>query len=212
MALFLDIILHLDIYLGTIIAKFGDWTYLIIGLMIFCETGLVITPFFPGDSLLFAAGALAAPGYLNPWLLFITITLAAILGDAVNYYIGAYLGPKIFRSETSRFFKKEHLENTRRFYQKYGGKTIILARFLPVIRTFAPLVAGIGAMNYWRFAIYNVTGALLWSAIFISSGYYFGNLEVVKNNFSIFILLIIVASFLPGLGEYIKHKRRQKDV
>ncbi|OGY92863.1 MAG: hypothetical protein A3H70_02905 [Candidatus Komeilibacteria bacterium RIFCSPLOWO2_02_FULL_48_11] len=212
MALFLDIILHLDTYLGTIIAQFGNWTYLILGLIIFCETGLVVTPFFPGDSLLFTAGTLAAPGYLDPWLLFIVIALAAILGDAVNYQIGAYFGPKMFHSEKSRFFKREYLESTRRFYEKYGGKTIILARFLPVVRTFAPFVAGIGAMSYWRFAVYNIAGGALWSAIFVWGGYYFGNLEVVKNNFSIFIILIIAVSFLPGLAEYAKYKHRQRDV
>lgn len=212
MALFLDIILHLDAYLGTIIAQFGNWTYLILGLIIFCETGLVITPFLPGDSLLFTAGALAAPGFLDPWLLFFIIAAAAILGDAVNYQIGAYFGPKIFRNEKSRFFKKEHLENTHRFYQKYGGKTIILARFLPVIRTFAPFVAGIGAMSYWRFATYNIAGGVLWSGLFVWGGYYFGNLEVVKNNFSIFILLIILLSLFPAISEYTKHKRRRKAV
>lgn len=207
MALIIDIILHLDTYLGSIISQFGNWTYLIIGLIIFCETGLVVAPFLPGDSLLFASGAFAAQGFLGVWKLFFIITAAAILGDLVNYQVGAYFGPKIFRSETSRLFKKEHIKRTNNFYEKYGGKTIILARFVPIVRTFAPLVAGIGTMSYWRFASYNIIGAILWAGVFVFSGFYFGDLEIVKENFSIFILLVIFVSILPGIFEYIRARK-----
>lgn len=206
LAVFLDVILHVDVYLGDIINQFGAWSYLVIFGIIFCETGLVIAPFLPGDSLLFASGAFAAQGYFNIIWLYFIITLASILGDMVNYRVGRWLGPRVFSNEKSRFFKKEYLERTHQFYQKYGGKTIILARFIPIVRTFAPFVAGVGAMNYWQFAVYNVAGAFIWSAVFVLGGYYFGNLDIIKNNFSAFILIIILVSLLPGIAQFIKHK------
>ncbi len=201
-----DVILHVDVYLGDIINQFGAWSYLIIFAIIFCETGLVIAPFLPGDSLLFAAGAFAAKGYFDIVWLYLIITIAAILGDMLNYRLGRWFGPRVFRNERSRFFNKNYLERTHHFYQKYGGKTIILARFIPIVRTFAPFVAGVGAMSYWQFAIYNIAGALIWSTLFTFGGYFFGNLEIVKQNFSAFILIIIAASLFPGIIQYIKHK------
>ncbi len=204
--LFVDVILHVDVYLGDIINQFGTWSYLVIFGIIFCETGLVVAPFLPGDSLLFTSGAFAAKGYFDIVWLYLIITGAAILGDMLNYRIGRYLGPRVFHNDKSRFFNKAYLERTHHFYQKYGGKTIILARFIPIVRTFAPFVAGIGAMNYWRFTAYNVAGAFIWSAVFALGGYFFGNLEIVKNNFSAFILLIIIVSLLPGIAQFVKHK------
>ena len=208
---FVDIFLHLDKHLNEVIQDYGLWTYLILFLIIFCETGLVVTPLLPGDSLLFAAGALAATegSPLNAGLLFILLTVAAIIGDTVNYWIGAYVGPKVFYKEKVRFFKKEYLERTHQFYEKYGGKTIIMARFIPIIRTFAPFVAGIGSMTYWRFILYNITGGILWVGICIFSGYLFGNIPIVKNNFSLVILAIVFISILPGLIEYGKHRLRK---
>lgn len=205
---FIDLFLHLDKHLNDVIQDYGLWTYLILFLIIFCETGLVVTPLLPGDSLLFAAGALAATtgSPLNVGLLFLLLTAAAILGDAVNYSIGAYVGPKVFHKEKVRFLKKEYLERTHRFYEKYGGKTIIMARFVPIIRTFAPFVAGIGAMTYWRFALYNITGAIIWVAVCIFSGFLFGNIPIVKKNFSLVILVIIFISILPGIIEYGRHR------
>jgi len=204
---FIDILLHLDKHLGQIIQGFGVWTYLILFLVIFCETGLVVTPILPGDSLLFAAGAFAAAGTLDPWILFVLLSVAAVAGDTVNYWIGNYVGPKVFHYESSRFFNKEHLTRAHKFYEKYGGKTIVIARFMPIIRTFAPFVAGIGAMTYWRFLAYNVTGGLSWIAVFVSGGYYFGNLPVVRRNFTLVILAIIFISILPGAVEYIRQRR-----
>ncbi|MCI0485246.1 MAG: DedA family protein [Blastocatellia bacterium] len=208
---FVDLFLHLDRHLNEVIQDYGLWTYLILFLIIFCETGLVVTPLLPGDSLLFAAGALAASegSPLDVNLLFILLTVGAILGDTVNYWIGAWVGPKIFYKEKVRFFKKEYLERTHRFYEKYGGKTIIMARFVPIIRTFAPFVAGIGSMTYWRFILYNITGGIAWVAICIYSGYLFGNIPIVKSNFSIVILVIVFISILPGLIEYGKHRFRK---
>lgn len=206
LAQLLDVILHVDVYLGDIISQFGAWSYLIIFAIIFCETGLVIAPFLPGDSLLFAAGAFAAKGYFDIVWLYLVITGASILGDMVNYRVGRWFGPRVFRHQNSRVFKKEYLERTHHFYQKYGGKTIILARFIPIVRTFAPFVAGVGAMSYWQFAVYNIAGGLIWTAVFALGGYFFGNLEIVKHNFSAFILLIIASSLLPGIAQYVKHK------
>jgi membrane-associated protein len=200
-----DFILHLDVHLNSIIQNFGIWTYLILFLIIFLETGIVVTPFLPGDSLLFAAGSFAALGSLNPIALFLILTAAAILGDTLNYWIGHYIGPRAF-SGNVRFLKKEYLERTHGFYEKHGGKTIILARFIPIIRTFAPFVAGIGAMTYSSFFFYNVIGAIAWVGLFVFGGYFFGNLQFVKDNFTIVIMAIIVISVLPGVFEFLREK------
>ena len=203
----IDIALHLDKHLSALIQSYGLWTYLILFIVIFCETGFVVTPFLPGDSLLFAAGSFAALGALKVSWLFIILSAAAILGDTINYWIGHALGPKVFRAESSRFFKKEYLDRTHAFYEKHGGKTIIIARFVPVIRTFAPFVAGIGRMSYGKFLSYNVIGGVSWVAIFVFGGYFFGNIPFVKRNFTLVIFMIILISMLPGLVEYIRHKR-----
>lgn len=207
----IDIILHLDKHLAEIIQGYGTWTYLILFTIIFCETGLVVTPFLPGDSLLFAAGALAAldGSPLNVGLLFLLLTVAAIIGDTVNYWIGAYIGPKAF-SSNSRLFKKQYLIRTQEFYERHGGKTIIIARFVPIIRTFAPFVAGIGSMSYWRFIAYNVFGGIIWVGICLAFGYLFGNIPFVKRNFSLVILVIIFISILPGLVEIIRHRYKNR--
>ncbi len=205
----LDIFIHLDRHLNDVIQTFGVWTYLVLFVVIFCETGLVITPFFPGDSLLFAAGAIASLGSLRVEWLFIILSIAAIAGDTVNYQIGNFVGPKVFSKQNSRFLKKEYLDRTHRFYERHGGKTIILARFIPIIRTFAPFVAGIGTMRYLRFLSFNVIGGVMWCAIFIFGGYYFGNIPLVKRNFTLVILAIIFISILPGIIEYMKHKFRR---
>lgn len=205
---FIDFFLHLDTHLSGILQQYGSWTYLILFGIIFCETGFVVTPFLPGDSLLFACGAFAAKGDFNVWWLCLILGVAAILGDTVNYWIGSYIGPKAFSKEDSRFFKKAHLIRTHEFYEKYGGKTIIIARFMPIIRTFAPFVAGIGRMSYARFLAYNVTGGVLWIFSFISLGYFFGNIPVVKRNFTLVIIAIIILSIVPSVVEVIKHRRR----
>lgn len=202
-----DFILHLDEHLSTIIQNYGTWTYLLLFLIIFLETGLVVTPFLPGDSLLFAAGTFAALGALDVGVLFLLLSVAAILGDTVNYWIGHYIGPRAF-SGNIRFLKKEYLDRTHEFYERHGGKTIILARFIPIIRTFAPFVAGIGAMTYPHFIAYNVIGGVLWVALFTFGGYYFGNLPVVKENFTLVILAIIFISVLPGVIEFFKERAR----
>lgn len=204
-----DFILHLDVHLNSIIQNFGIWTYLILFLIIFLETGVVITPFLPGDSLLFAAGSFAGLGSLNVFALFLVLSLAAILGDTLNYWIGHYIGPRAF-SGNIRFLKKEYLDRTHEFYERHGGKTIILARFIPIIRTFAPFVAGIGAMDYPRFLFFNVTGALLWVSIFTFGGYFFGNLPFVQDNFTLVILAIIVISVLPGVFEFLRDKYKSR--
>lgn len=206
----IDFVVHLDVHLNALIVTYQLWTYLILFLVIFCETGLVVTPFLPGDSLLFASGALAAlPGSpLKAHWLFLVLSVAAILGDTVNYWIGHAVGPKIFNQKKVRFLKKEHLEKTHAFYEKYGGITIILARFIPIIRTFAPFVAGIGRMTYWRFIGYNVIGGIAWVALFIFGGYFFGNLPIVRRNFAVVIAAIILISVLPGVIEYLRQKRQ----
>jgi membrane-associated protein len=204
-----DLFLHLDKYLEEIIKNYGTLTYLILFVVIFIETGLVATPFLPGDSLLFAAGAFAGLGSLNIFVLYGLLSLAAILGDTANYWIGHYIGPRAF-SGNIRFLKKEYLDRTHAFYEKHGGKTIILARFIPIIRTFAPFVAGIGAMSYGRFITYNIVGGLLWVASFLSLGYFFGNLPVVEKNFSLVIIAIILISVMPAVIEFIKEKTRAR--
>jgi membrane-associated protein len=203
----LDFVLHLDKHLSSIIQSFGLWTYLILFLVIFLETGFVVTPFLPGDSLLFAAGTFAAAKVLNVGWLFILLSAAAILGDTANYWIGHFIGPKVFRQEKSRIFKREYLERTHRFYEKYGAETIIIARFVPIVRTFAPFVAGVGRMRYWKFISYNVIGGIGWVAVFVFGGYFFGNIPFVKRNFSLVILVIIVVSMVPAAVEIVRHRR-----
>jgi membrane-associated protein len=202
----IDILLHFDKYLDFVISNYGTWTYAILFLIIFCETGLVVTPFLPGDSLLFAVGTFAVLGLVEVKLLAILLSIAAIAGDNVNYWIGYFTGPKVFNKEKSRFLNKEHLERTRRFYEKYGGKTIIIARFIPIIRTFAPFVAGIGCMNYKRFTLYNIVGGIAWVLIFVLAGYFFGNIPFVKNNLEVVILAIIFVSILPGIIELLRQR------
>ncbi len=202
-----DVFLHLDKHLGQVIEDYHAWTYLILLVIVFCETGLVVTPFLPGDSLLFAAGTFAAYGKLDPLWLFALLGAAAIGGDTVNYWIGAIVGPRAF-SGNLRFLKKEHLDRTHRFFEKYGGKTIIIARFVPIVRTFAPFVAGIGAMNYGRFIVYNVVGGLAWVALFVFGGYWFGTWPVVKNNFSFVVVAIILISVMPMVVEFFRARRQ----
>jgi membrane-associated protein len=208
----LDFLLHLDRHLAEMIQQHGAWTYLVLFLIIFCETGLVVTPLLPGDSLLFAVGTFCALGALDLGWILILLALAAILGDAVNYAIGYRLGPRVFRSERSRFLNRRHLERTHEFYERYGPITIVLARFIPIIRTFAPFVAGIGRMTYARFALYNVAGGVAWIAIFVLGGYAFGNIPVVKRNFTLVVLAIIVLSVLPGVIEYVRQRRQSTGV
>ena len=202
----IDIFLHIDRHFSEIIQNYGLWTYLIMFIIIFLETGLVVTPFLPGDSLLFAAGAFAALGALDMTWLFVILSIAAIGGDTVNYWIGAYVGPKVFHKEKVRFLNREYLDRTHQFYEKYGGKTIIIARFVPIIRTFAPFVAGIGSMTYWKFISYNVIGGVAWIVLCTLAGYFFGNLPIVKENFSLVILAIIIISILPGIIEYFRQR------
>ena len=202
---FIDIFMHLDKHLGGVIQNYGVWTYLILFLIIFCETGLVVTPILPGDSLLFAAGAFAATGSFHVLWLFVLLTIAAVLGDTVNYWVGKYLGDRI-EEKNLRFINREYLDKTHQFYERHGGKTIIIARFMPIIRTFAPFVAGVGKMNYFRFISYNVVGGVVWIASFVFGGYYFGNIPMVKKNFTLVILAIIFLSILPGIVEFIRHR------
>ena len=202
----LEFFLHLDKHLSEVIRDYGTWTYLILFLIVFCETGLVVTPFLPGDSLLFAAGTFAALGALSPWVLFAALSAAAILGDTVNYWIGKKIGPRAF-SGTVRFLKQEHLRKTEAFYERHGRKTIIIARFVPIVRTFAPFVAGVGSMNYPVFLAYNVIGGVAWVALCVFSGYFFGNIPVVKRNFSVVIIAIILISTLPILWEAWKARK-----
>ncbi len=206
----IDFVIHLDRHLGGLIQTYGFWTYFILFFVIFLETGFVVTPFLPGDSLLFAAGAFAAIGALNPIILFIVLSLAAILGDTVNYWIGHFLGPKVFQKENSRIFRREYLDRTHEFYEKYGAETIIIARFVPIVRTFAPFVAGIGRMSYGRFLSYNVIGGLMWVAIFIFGGYFFGNISFIRRHFSLVIIAIIIISLLPVLVEVWRQKKKKR--
>ncbi len=201
-----DIFLHIDKHLSEIIQNYGLWTYLILFIIVFMETGLVVTPFLPGDSLLFAAGAFAALGAFDIVWLFAILSVAAIGGDTVNYWIGSYIGPKIFHKEKVRFLNKEYLDRTHQFYERYGGKTIIIARFVPIIRTFAPFVAGIGSMTYWKFISYNIIGGIAWILICTLAGYFFGNLPMIRENFSLVIFAIIIISILPGIIEFMRQK------
>jgi membrane-associated protein len=202
-------LLHLDKVLKDIILTYHTWTYLIMFFVIFMETGFVVTPFLPGDSLIFAAGAFAGLGSLHVGILFVVLGLAAIAGDTANYWIGHYIGPRAF-SGTVPFLKKEYLDRTHAFFEKYGGKTIIIARFIPIIRTFAPFVAGVGAMTYPRFIAYNVIGGLAWVALFTFGGYFFGNLQVVQDNFTFVILAIIIISIMPAIIEVIRSRQEAR--
>ncbi|MCO6429504.1 MAG: DedA family protein [Deltaproteobacteria bacterium] len=206
-----DFILHIDKHLDVIMRDYGVWTYVILFVIVFCETGLVVTPFLPGDSLLFAAGALASRGALDVNTMAALLIIAAIIGDTVNYHIGYYLGPKVLSSPDSRIFKKQYLDRTQRFYEKYGGKTIVLARFVPIVRTFAPFLAGVGRMRYSYFVTYNILGAILWVAIFAYAGFFFGEIPAVKRNFTLVILAIIIISVLPIAFEYIKARKEAKN-
>jgi membrane-associated protein len=205
----IDLILHLDKYLGQIIQNYGAWTYMLMFLVIFMETGFVVTPFLPGDSLIFAAGAFAGLGYLHIGVLYVVLAAAAIAGDTANYWIGHYIGPRAF-SGNIRFLKKEYLDRTHAFYEKHGGKTIIIARFIPIIRTFAPFVAGVGAMTYPKFIAYNVIGGLAWVALFSFGGYFFGNLPIVQQNFAFVILVIILISISPAIIELIRSRQQRR--
>jgi len=205
---FFDLLAHLDQHLLSLLQNYGGWVYLILFLIIFCETGLVVAPFLPGDSLLFVTGTLAATGALNVQGVAVLLMAASFSGDNTNYWIGRYLGPKVLRKEQSRFFNRSYLEKTRRFYEKHGGKTILVARFIPVIRTFAPFVAGIGRMRYLRFVLYSLGGSVFWISFFVFGGFYFGNVPLVKQNLTAFIFLIIFISILPGVIEYLRSRAR----
>ena len=205
---FIDLFIHLGEHLNWVIQNYGVWTYLLLFLIIFCETGLVVTPILPGDSLLFATGTFAASGSLKAGWLFAILSVAAVAGDTVNYWIGYFVGPKVFHKEKVRFLNREYLDRTHRFYEKYGGKTIIIARFIPIIRTFAPFVAGIGKMTCRHFITYNISGGIAWIAAFVFGGFYFGNLLFVKKHFTLIIYLIIVISILPGVMEFLRQRHR----
>lgn len=204
MTLFLDFLLHAEKHLETFITQYHGWVYALLFLIVFCETGLIITPFLPGDSLLFAVGALAGKGWIELSLVVPILLVAAILGDSVNYSVGHWMGPKVFHDETNRFLHRQHLLRARRFYEKYGGRAIVLARFVPIVRTFAPFVAGVGQMSYPKFAFYNVSGAIAWVGIFVGGGHIFGGLEIVQKNMKLVILGIIVLSVLPIAWEFLR--------
>lgn len=203
----LDVVLHLDRHLGDIVANWGPWIYALLFLIIFCETGLVVTPILPGDSLLFAVGALCGAGAMNLALILLLLTVAAILGDTVNYWIGHFIGPKAF-SGRYKLLNPKHLEKTHEFYERYGGKTIIIARFVPIVRTFAPFVAGACKMTYGRFMSYNVVGGIIWVFSITLLGYFFGNLEIVKKNFGLVVIAIIVISILPAVYEFFRERAK----
>ena len=204
-----NFILHIDTHLAEIVGEYGVWTYAVLFLIVFCETGLVVTPFLPGDSLLFAAGALAAGPGLNPLVLVVLLIVAAVVGDGVNYAIGSYVGTHVFDGR-NRFLKPEYLERTNRFYAKYGGKTIVLARFVPIVRTYAPFVAGAAGMSYPQFLFYNVTGAVAWVTLFVLGGYFFGNIPFVEQNFGLVVIAIILLSVAPIAWEFLKHRRERR--
>jgi len=206
----IDIVLHVDSYLDVIIQDYGLLTYVLLFVIVFCETGLVVTPFLPGDSLLFAVGTFAARGSLDVVVVLLVLGAAAVLGDTVNYWIGAIVGPKVFHKENVRFLNKRHLERTHEFYERYGGKTIVIARFVPIVRTFAPFVAGIGKMTYTHFLTYNVFGGLLWVLLFVLGGFYFGNIPIVRRNFSLVIIAIVVISVLPGVIEALRQRAKAR--
>lgn len=202
---FLALVLHIDQHLNMFVQNYGVWTYLILFLIVFAETGLVITPFLPGDSLLFGVGALAAAGSLDVLWLMILLSVAGIIGDSVNYAIGKYFSDKVLDKTFGKFIKKEHLDKTHAFYEKYGGKTIIMARFIPIVRTLAPFVAGIGKMSYFKFAVYNVTGGILWVSSLVLAGFYFGNIPIIRENFTLVVLGIIFVSIIPGMIGYLRY-------
>jgi membrane-associated protein len=201
-----DFILHVDVHLAELIAQYGGWTYGILTLIIFCETGLVVTPFLPGDSLLFAAGALAVTTTLDVSVMFVLLTIAAVVGDAVNYAIGAWVGTKLFDGRIP-YLRQEHLDRTHAFYERYGGKAIVIARFVPIVRTVAPFVAGAGRMTYARFAMYNIGGAILWIGSMLGAGYFFGNIPIIKANFGLVVIGIIVISIMPAVYEAVRGRR-----
>lgn len=205
-----DVFLHLDKHLSTIITAYGALTYGLLFFIIFCETGFVVTPFLPGDSLLFAAGVFASKGDLSVIFLIILLSIAAVLGDTVNYWIGNIVGPRVFRKENVRFLNKKHLDRTHEFFEKYGPETIIIARFVPIVRTFAPFVAGIGSMSYSRFFTYNVFGGLLWVNLLTLGGFFFANVPVVKNHFSFVVVAIIIVSVLPGVYEFLRQRKEAR--
>ncbi|MBI3917863.1 MAG: DedA family protein [Betaproteobacteria bacterium] len=203
-----NLTLHLDRHLLWVVENYGTWIYLILFLIIFCETGLVVTPFLPGDSLLFVAGTLAATGSMYVHSLFAVLATASFLGDNTNYWIGRFAGPRVFRRKESWAFNPAHLERTRRFYEKYGAQTIVIARFMPIVRTFAPFVAGVGRMNYGRFLFYSFSGSVLWISSLTYSGYYFGNVPLVKQNLTLVIAGIVILSILPGVAQYLRSRAR----
>lgn len=205
-----DLVLHLDRHLLELVREHGIWIYGILFLIVFLETGVVVTPFLPGDSLLFVAGTLAATGEMNIQALVLLLVIAAILGDSLNYAIGRYLGPRVFRFEDSRLFKRAYIDRTHAFFERHGGKTIVIARFVPIIRTYAPFVAGIGCMPYRRFLSFNVGGAVLWVGLLAYAGYFFGNLPIVRNNLTLVILGIIFLSILPGIFEFLRARREAR--
>lgn len=207
--LLVDFILHIEVHLDYLITTYHTWTYLILFMIIFCETGVVVMPFLPGDSLLFAIGAFAARGSFDFWSICIALFIAAVLGDSLNYTIGKYVGPKVFYRDNSRLFNKGHLIKAQAFYEKYGAKTIIIARFIPIVRTFAPFVAGIGEMTYKKFMTYNVVGAFLWIFSFIPLGYFFGNLPLIQQNFKLVMIAIIIISVLPPIIEFIRETKKK---
>ncbi|HYD02980.1 MAG TPA: VTT domain-containing protein [Alphaproteobacteria bacterium] len=208
---FIHIVLHIEEYLGPIVAQYGAWTYLFLFLIVFLETGFVLTPFLPGDSLLFVVGTMARLDIFNIWLLFILLSAAAILGDTCNYFVGKIIGQKIIRSKR-HLIKKEHLDQTRQFFHKHGPKTIILARFVPIVRTFAPFMAGVGKMDYWKFLSYNVAGGILWVGSFLFLGYFFGGIPWVEANFSLVVIAIVLASFIPLIYIFIRdHFKKLKE-
>ncbi len=206
--MFIDIVLHLDQHLNVLIQNYGGWVYLILFLIIFCETGLVVTPFLPGDSLLFVVGTLAATGNLDVQLVLALLVTASFLGDNTNYWIGRVVGPKVFAKQESRLLNREYLNKAHAFYEKHGGKAIIFARFLPIIRTFAPFVAGIGRMAYQRFLAFSILGGISWIGFFVLGGYFFGNIPAVKQNLTLVMLAIIVISILPGMIKFLQHRRK----